>query len=125
VDAVASKLVRRDILPEAAGSCDLGQQVPDQIDELLLCPADVLASMQHCRELRAVVFTVVKRIGLEYHFEPLASVAGLVAKFGEVFELAGDVMFVPGDQDRLDVWEVLVERCTPDAGLVGDLRHRH
>jgi hypothetical protein len=80
VDAVASKLVRRDIPSEAAGSCDLGQRVPDQIDELLLHPADVLASMQHCRELPAVVLTAVKRIGLEYRFEPLVSVAGLVAK---------------------------------------------
>jgi hypothetical protein len=31
---------------------------------------------------------------------------------------------VPGDQDRLDVREVFVERRTPDARVLGDLGHR-
>ena len=66
-----------------------------------------------------------ERVGLEHSFEPLASVARLVPDFGEMFEVAGDLTFVPGDQDRFDVWEVLVQRRTSDAGLLGDLRHRH
>ena len=42
-----------------------------------------------------------------------------------MFEVAGDLTFVPGDQDRFDVGEVLVQRRASDAGLLGDLRHRH
>ncbi len=86
VEAVARKLVRRDIIPEVAGLCDLGQQVSDQVDELLLRPGDGLPSMQECREFGAVVLAVVgdERVGLEHRFEPLASVAGLVPEFGEM-----------------------------------------
>jgi copper chaperone CopZ len=55
VEVVARKLVRRDIVPEVAGLCDLGQQVSDHVDELLLRPSDLLTSMQECREFGAVV----------------------------------------------------------------------
>jgi hypothetical protein len=83
--------------------------------------------MQERREFSAVVLAVVgdERVGLQHRFESLASFASLLPECGEMFEVAGDVTFVPGDQDRLDVWEVLVQRRTPDAGLLGDLRHRH
>jgi hypothetical protein len=50
-----------------------------------------------------------ERVGLEHGFEPLASVASLVPDCGEIFEVAGDLPFVPGDQDRVDVREVLVQ----------------
>ena len=39
--------------------------------------------------------------------------------------MARDVTLVPRDEDRLDVWEVLVQGRTPDPGFLGDLRHRH
>ena len=42
-----------------------------------------------------------------------------------MFEVASDLKFVPGEQDRFDVWEVLVQRRTSDTGLLGNLRHRH
>ena len=76
--AVSRELVRRDILPEVARLCDLGQQVSNQVDQLLLRPVDVLTSMQECRELCAVVLTVVERVGLEHRLEPIVSVAGVV-----------------------------------------------
>jgi len=41
-----------------------------------------------------------------------------------VLQVAGDLAFVPGEQDRVGVWKVLVERGTSDAGLLGDLRQR-
>jgi hypothetical protein len=50
-----------------------------------------------------------------YRYFPLAALC----------EVGGDLAFVPGDQDRLDVWEVLVQRRPADAGGLGDLRHRH
>ena len=118
VETVARELVRRHIVPEVAGLCGLDQQVSDHVAELLLRPGDVLTSMQECRELGAVVPAVVgdERIGLEHCFEPLAGVAGLVPELAEMFEVAGDATLVPGEQDRFDVWEVLVQRRTVDAG---------
>ncbi len=125
VEAVARKLVSRDIIPDVPGLDALGQQVSDQFAELLLRPGDVLLSMQECRQFGGVALVLNERVSLEHSFEPLGSVASLVSEFSEMFEVAGDVTFVPGDQDRFDVWEVLVQRRTSDAGLLGDLRHRH
>ena len=36
VEAVTRQLVGRDIIPEVAGLCSLGQQVPDEVSELQL-----------------------------------------------------------------------------------------
>ena len=127
MEAVARQFGRRDIIPEVASLSDLGQKVSDQVNELSLRPGDMLASMQQCREFGAVVLALVgdERVGLEHSFEPLTSIARLVPDFGEMFEMAGDMTFVPGDQDRSNVWEVFVQCRTPYAGLLGDLRHRH
>src|SRR5215203_2436162 len=125
VEAVARKLLRRYITPDVAGLCALGQQVSDDVREVLLRSGDLLVSMQECREFGGVALVLNEGVGLQHRFEPLASTASLVPQFGEMFEVASDLMFLPGDQDRFDVWEVLVQRRTPDAGLLGDLRHRH
>jgi hypothetical protein len=103
MEAVARELVGRDILPDVAGLCALGQQVSDEVAELLPRSGDVLASMQKCREFGVMVLAGKERVGLEHSFESLASVAGLVPDFGELFEVAADLTFVPGDQDRFDV----------------------
>ena len=44
-----------------------------------------------------------ERVGLKHSFEPLASAASLVPDLGGMFEVAGDLMFVPSDQDRFAV----------------------
>ena len=46
IEAIPCKLVGRDIVPDIAGLCSLGQQVSNQVVTLLLGPDDVLASMQ-------------------------------------------------------------------------------
>ena len=127
VQAVARKLVRRDISPDVACISDIGQETSNQLDELVLRSGEVLISMQEFREFGAVLFAVMNDecVGLEHGFEPIAGVTGLVPDLGEVLEMAGDVPLVPGEQNRFDVWEVLVQRRSPDAGLLGDLRHRH
>jgi hypothetical protein len=43
---------------------------------------------------------------------------------GEFVQVPGDLPLVPGDHDRFNVREVLVEGGAPDPGLLGDLRHR-
>jgi hypothetical protein len=79
VEAVARELVRRDIIPDVAGLCGLGQQISDQGTELPLRSGDVLTSVQECREFGAVLAVVGdERIGLEHRLESLARVAGLV-----------------------------------------------
>ena len=122
VEAVTRELVGRDIFPETAGLGGLGQQVSNEVAELLLCSGDVLTPMQECLKLGAVVLVLNERVCLEHGFEPLANVAGFVPDLGEILEVAADLTFVPGDQDRFDVWEVLVQGRTSDAGLLSDLR---
>lgn len=101
--AIARELVRRNIVADRAGLRGLGQKVSDQVAELLLGSGDVLTPMQECRELGAVALVGNERIGLQHSFEPLPNVASLVPDFGEMFEVACDLTFVPCDQDRFDV----------------------
>ena len=70
---------------------------------MLLRSGDVLASMQECGEFGAVVLLGNERIRLEHGFQPLAGVTRLVADLSELFEVSGDLTFVPGNQDRLDI----------------------
>ena len=53
---------------------------------------DVLTSMQERRELGAVMLVGNERVGT----------ARLGPDFGEMLEVAGDLTFVPGHQDRFD-----------------------
>ena len=55
MEAVTRELIGRDIVPEVAVLCGLDQQVSAQVDELLLRPGDVLASMQERHEFAVVV----------------------------------------------------------------------
>lgn len=41
-------------------------------------------------------------VGREHRFELLADVAGLTPAFREIVEVARDLTFVPGEQDRFD-----------------------
>ena len=125
VETVARKLLGRDILPEMAGLRTLGQQVLDETGELLLRPGDVFTPVKKRRKFGAVVLVGNECVGLENSFEPLAGIATPVPDRGEVFEVRGDLTFMPREQDRLDVREVLVQRRPPDFGGLGDLRHRH
>ena len=55
VEAVRGELVRRDVVPEVAGRCDLGQQVLDQVVDVLLRPGEVRSPMQEGGEFGAGV----------------------------------------------------------------------
>ena len=127
MEAVARKFVRHDVIPDVAGHSALGQHISDHVAQMLLRPGDLLVSVQERREFGVVVPAGLVKdegVGLQHPFEALASVAGLVSEFGEMFEVAGDLTFVPGEQDSFNVWEVLVKGRASDAGLLGDLRHR-
>src|SRR5215216_3725479 len=125
VEAVARKFLGSNVIPDVARIRGLGKQVSDDLREVLLRSVSVLTSMQERREFAGVALVLDECVGLEHGFEPLPRVARLVPDFGEMFEVAADVTFVPGEQDSFDVREILVERRTPDAGFLGNLRHRH
>jgi hypothetical protein len=106
VEAVAGKLVRRDIVPKVASLGGLGDQLSDHVVELLLRSGKVLVSMQERREFGVVVPAGLvgdEGVGLQHGFELLARVASLVPDFGEILEVGSDLTFVPGEQDRFDV----------------------
>jgi hypothetical protein len=82
---------------------------------------EVLATVQERGKFGAVMPVVNERAGAEDGFQLPGRTTGLVPDAAKVVQMAGDLAFVPGDQDRLDVGEVLVQRGTPDAGLLGNL----
>src|SRR5215207_739743 len=90
LEAVVRELVRRDIVPELACRCTLGQQVSDEVVKLALRPGDMLSSMQERREFGAMVPMLNERVRLEHGLELLASRAGLIPDFDEVFEVGRD-----------------------------------
>jgi hypothetical protein len=105
----------------------LDEQVTNDLGKPLFWSGNVLTSMDQRGELRAVLVPLKgdQRVGLEDGFKSRSRFARFVAKLGQVFQMLGDMLFVPGDQDRLDTREVLVERGSPDTRLVGDLGHGH
>lgn len=62
--------------------------------------------------------------GAQYRLEAFDGALGLVPDLCQIGQVVGDLPVVPGEQDRLDIREVLVQRGPSDAGLLGDLRHR-
>jgi hypothetical protein len=81
--------------------------------------------MQDGSQLVAVMLVLNQGVSLEHGAERVAAVMGLVAELCEELEVACDLPLVPRGHDRLDIREVLVERRATDAGLLGDLGHRH
>ena len=106
METVAREFFRRNIVPDGADLGALDQKVSDHVAELLPRLSDLLALVQKRHKFGVVAPVGVvdgKRVGLEHSFESLASVAGLVPDAGEMFEMAIDLTFVPGDQDRFGV----------------------
>ena len=84
---------------------------------------DVLALVQHRSQVGSLMRVLVldERVGLQDGLELRAGVGGF-PDLGGLPEVAGDLALVPGEQDRLDVGEVRVQRGALDAGLRGDPR---
>jgi len=124
VEAEARKLARRDIVPDVTGLRRLGQQVCDEVAEMLMRLGNVLAPVQERCELGAVgPLLGNERIGPEDGFEPLAGVAPVVPDLGEMLKMASDLAFVPGGQDRSDVGKYLysVARPMPACSAICDI----
>src|SRR5438270_9459517 len=87
----------------------------------------MLTLMHERRELGPVLVALVgdDREAFKYRLKSLANRARLITQLAEVLEVIGDMAIMPGDQDRLDTGEVLVERGASNAGFLGNLGHRH
>jgi hypothetical protein len=55
--------------------------------------------------------------------ESFSRVAHPVADLSQLDDVSADLPLVPGHEDCVDVSEVLVQRGSPDAGLLGNVRH--
>ncbi len=122
VQAVSGQLCRVDVIADRPGPCRLGQQVPDQIREFLVCLGYLLSAVQERTEF-ACTAPGDERIGLQYPFQPLPGITAPMPERGELFEVDRDVTFMPGKQNGLDVREVPVQGRARDACLLGDLGH--
>lgn len=125
VEAEARKFIGRNVIPKITFLRAFDQQISDEVVKPLLRTGDMRALMQKCREFGAVVLVGNERESLEHGFQSLTGVARLIPDCGKLFEVAVDLAFVPGDQDRFDIREVFIQRRTSDASRFGDLRHRH
>ncbi len=97
VKAITCKLVRRDIIPDAAGLCPCSQQCSDHVAKVLLGANNMLVPMQECRQFGVAVAVMLvgnEGEGFEHSFKLLASIASLVPDFDEIFEVAGNLTFV-------------------------------
>ena len=86
-------------MPEVAGLCARGNEISDHVVESRLGSGDVLTSMQKRRESSVMVPAMLvgyERIGLEYSFESVAGLAGLISDLGEILEVGSRLTFVPG-----------------------------
>src|SRR5262245_62508366 len=125
-EAVARKLVGRDIVPDLTRLRGCCQQIADEIAKALMRVVEVLTRVDNRGNLSVVgSLEGHERVGLDDRFEPIARVADTVADLGETGEVVADLTFMPRSEDGLDVREVLVQRRPAYAGLLRDLRHRH
>jgi hypothetical protein len=78
MQAVTGQLLRRHIIADLAAGCALGQQVPDEVAELLVGSGHMRTAMQQRCQVAAVMLVDSQRVGLQDRLEPLASVTGVV-----------------------------------------------
>jgi ABC-type glutathione transport system ATPase component len=96
VEAVAGKLLGRHVVADLAGLGALGQQVADEVAELLACSGDVLAPMQECSQVGALVLVGDEGIGLEHGLDRVARQRaggfslGMAQRLGIAAALLGD-----------------------------------
>ena len=124
MQAVGGEFVGFGVVTDVACARGVGEDGADEVVQLSSWLGHLFVAVDECAELGAepVPGHPVHDacVGRQHGVEPGAGVGGLFADGGELFEVRGDVAAVPGDQDRVDVGEVLVEGRAPDAGFLGD-----
>ena len=64
-------------------------------------------------------------VGLQNGMETVDWVSNAIPRGEELFEVNGDLTFMPGEKDGLDIGEVFVQRRSPDTGGLRDAGHCH
>ena len=91
-----------------------------------MCRGNAVAPVQQVGQLRTLVLLMGHEgVGRENGPKTVQGVVEVVPHLGEVGQVVGGLALVPGNDDGVDVGEVLVERCPSDTGGVGDARHGH
>lgn len=124
MEAECGQLVGGHVVAGDAGLQSLGEQCTEEVSDVLPGMADVLAPVQERGKGAAMCVVRVVYVRQENGLQPGEHVAGPVAGGDELLEVRDDLLFVPSDQDGIDVGEVLVQRRAPDAGLLRETRHR-
>ena len=125
VEAVPRELVWWDVLPDVPVRGGLAQQSTQKPLEVLLGASHVASSVEEGGHVVVVMPVLYESERLDDSLEPLYGRTALVPERGELLEVSGDLALMPGEKDRFDVGEVLVQRGPTNAGLLGDLRHRN
>lgn len=83
MQAVARKLVGGDVVPDVAGACGLGKQVPDHVMEVLLRSRDLLVTtwglFRHYWVLAKLLINVFATIVLLMYTQTVSYLAGVAA----------------------------------------------
>ena len=135
MQTIRRELVGRHVAPNIAGLRRAGDQLPDETLELLVHLSDVVTLVEESCELGPMAAELRPRLlphvsgnegmGFEDGEQPLDGRVGLIPDRSEMLQMAGDLAFVPGDQNRFVTAEILVERRTTNARLLSNMRHAH
>jgi hypothetical protein len=104
VQAVARKLVGRNIGSHLAHPSRLAQQLAHKSVQLPLCSLHVLAAMQELYEFPSMMASFVRNQGVrvEHRLYPLVRVRS-VSDLSQMLQMMPDVIVMPRLEDRLDV----------------------
>jgi hypothetical protein len=110
------ELLRRDVVTDRAGRDALGDQVAEEAVQPPVGRGDPVPAVQQLPEVGDPVLGAVVAdagVGLEHRLEALHRISDSGPECVEMVQVGVDVLLVPGQEDRLDVGEVLVERRPP------------
>src|SRR5262245_33499878 len=110
--AVARELLWRDVVAKRTGLRSLGDEIAEELRELVVRAGNVFPTMEERCELGPMALMGDQRERLEHCLEPLDGVAGSIANRCQLLQVARHLSLVPRDQDCLDIREILVKRRT-------------
>nr|WP_162689120.1 hypothetical protein [Streptomyces sp. ICC1] len=129
MEAILGEFGGRDVIAQVACPGAFGEKVLEHAFEVLLGVGDVVALVEKGSEFAAVPLLGDARVRLKHRRQSPCGGAGPAADLREVVEVPGDLTFVPGEQDRLDVgkwWCGLVgpHPKTPEGVMAGSPTRR-
>ena len=128
VQAEASQFGRGHVVADGSGGDTVADQAGEHAVQVVFGGGDLVAPVQECGQFGvAVPLRLMSDVGVRPQdgFQAEIGVGMPLGDCSELTEVGVNLPLVPRVQDGFDVWEVLVQGGSSDAGLFGDLRHRH